>query len=598
MELRVTRKILASELLLFAVIHLTLTPYILTSMQFPSAVVRQYLIATSAILYPLMIVVSSFITTPWECRPIALLNSFLSRQAPPPDDIVQEARICVLNLPVIHTFLFFIRYELATLLACLYLGASGMLPLQDIFLLAVHGTIGMLFFPIFSFFLTERFLFSTRQAIAERTRDVAFDATRVVRISLRIRLVAILLATVTAPLLALGVLMYRRIGTDLGSTLFEFSRDSPVMSHLFTLMFAVTSVTLLLTSIIGVLLATSISGPLRHILTAIRRVEQGNFKARSMLLANDELGVLSQSFDVMARKIETGHHDLEELNRSLESRVAEKTDKLTQALAQLTSSHRDLELANRKLKEVDQLKSDFVSLVSHELRTPLTSIKAFTELIMIKPSMTADKRERLLSIINNEADRLMRLIHDILDLTKIEAGKLSWNITRIDLPELIRTTAANLASLADNKKIAVSLNVPGALPALQGDRDRLMQVITNILSNAIKFTPSGGSISVAVSCDADPPSWITVSVADSGIGIPGTDLEAVFEKFYRSGDVLTNPAEGTGLGLTISKYIVEYHGGRIWAESIPGKGSTFTFMLPIDTAWKIEGDNLTTALDL
>jgi signal transduction histidine kinase len=584
MELRVTNKILSGELLLFGVLHLTLTPYILVSMQFPQPVIVQYLVVTSAVLYPLMIAVSSFIITPWECRPIATLNTYLERQTPPPDGIVQEALIRVLNLPVMHTVSFFIRYELATLLACLYFGVTGVVSLQDNILLAIHGTVGMLFFPVFSFFLTERFLFSTRQAIAERTRDVAIDATRVVRISLRTRLISILLATVTAPLMALGVLMYRRIGMELSSALFEFSPDSPVMSHLFTLMFTVTAITMLLTSLIGYFLATSISNPLGHMVSIIRLLEKGALSARSNLISNDELGVLSVNFDRMAQEIEKSRNDLEDLNRSLEARVTEKTEYLTQALEQLVRSNRDLEFANRKLKELDQLKSDFVSLVSHELRTPLTSIKAFTELIMIKPIMTGEKQRTLLSIINNEADRLIRLIHDILDLTRIETGNLRWNMTRVDLLEIINTTVVNLGSLADKKKLAISLQLPASLPALHGDGDRLMQVVTNILSNAIKFTPEGGSLAIAASYVPERHRHITVSVTDNGIGIPTKDLEVIFEKFRRSGDVLTTATEGTGLGLSISKYIVEYHGGRIWAESTPGKGSTFTFTLPLDKA--------------
>lgn len=597
MELRITNKILSGELLLFGVLHLTLTPYILVSMQFPQPVIVQYLVVTSAVLYPLMIAVSSFFITPWECRPITTLETYLARQTLPPDGIVEEALIRVLNLPVIHTVSFFIRYELATLLACLYFGVTGVLPLQDNILLAIHGTVGMLFFPVFSFFLAERFLFSTRQAIAERTRDVAIDETRVVRISLRTRLIAILLATVTAPLMALGVLMYRRIGTELSSALFEFAPDSPVMSHLFTLMFSVTAITMLLTSIIGYLLATSISNPLGHMVGIMRLLEKGSLSARSNLISNDELGVLSVNFDRMAQEIEKSRNDLEDLNRSLEVRVTEKTEYLTQALEQLMRSNRDLELANRKLKELDQLKSDFVSLVSHELRTPLTSIKAFTELIMIKPIMTDEKRRTLLSIINNEADRLMRLIHDILDLTRIETGNLRWNITPVDFLELINTTVVNLGSLADKKKLAISLHLPSSLPVLHGDGDRIMQVVTNILSNAIKFTPDGGSLSITVSCETALHRQITVSVTDTGIGIPTKDLEVIFEKFRRSGDVLTTPTEGTGLGLAISKHIVEYHGGRIWAVSALGKGSTFTFTLPLDKVWTIEKGDQTDASD-
>jgi signal transduction histidine kinase len=339
--------------------------------------------------------------------------------------------------------------------------------------------------------------------------------------------------------------------------------------------------------------------------SVIRRLEKGDLKARSNLISNDEIGVLSLSFDKMAQEIEKNRVELEDLNRNLEFRVAEKTENLTKAYERLQLSNqnlavanRELELANKKLKELDQLKSDFISVVSHELRTPLTSIKAFTELILIKPRMTAEKRSRFLSIINNETDRLARLINDILDLTKIEAGKLSWHVTQVSLPEVIRTSVTNIQSLADNKSLIMELNMPDPLPRLYGDRDRLVQVITNILSNAIKFTPDGGRISIEASYEEQPRRQIMVHITDTGVGIPHKHLNSIFEKFRRAGDALTNISEGTGLGLAITKQIVEYHGGRIWAESTPGSGSTFSFTLPLDKVWKIEGDHLMTALDL
>jgi len=371
------------------------------------------------------------------------------------------------------------------------------------------------------------------------------------------------------------------------------------------MIFLVTVATLILTSGIGILLATSISNPLGHMVNIIRRLEKGDLGVRSNLISNDEMGVLSQSFDKMALEIEKNRRELEDLNRNLEFRVTEKTETLTKAYERLQLSNqnlavanRELELANRKLKELDQLKSDFISVVSHELRTPLTSIKAFTELIMMKQRMTTEKRGRLLSIINNETDRLARLINDILDLTKIEAGKLSWHISRVSLPEIIHNSVTNIQSLADNKSLAISTRVPDSLPRLYGDRDRLVQVITNILSNAIKFTPYGGTISIDAFTELDHRHQIVVQVADTGVGIPAKDLDIIFEKFRRSGDVLTNNAEGTGLGLAITKQIVEYHGGRIWADSLIGKGSTFSFTLPLDKVWQIEGEQLTTAIDL
>ena len=204
--------------------------------------------------------------------------------------------------------------------------------------------------------------------------------------------------------------------------------------------------------------------------------------------------------------------------------------------------------------------------------------------------MQPEKRNKLLNIINGETDRLSRLINDILDLTKIEAGKLSWHITKVSLDDIIQTSVAGIQSLADNKSILIRVCLPEFLPPFLGDRDRLIQVITNILSNSIKFTPQGGKIDITARHEQAPKSQFVVTVTDTGIGIPPNDLGLIFEKFRRSGDILTNNIQGTGLGLAISRQIVEYHGGAVWAESIQGEGSTFTFTLPLTKEWNIEGE--------
>ena len=605
MQLNVSKKIIYSELVIIAVIFSTLIPYILVSMQFSPDHLLHYLFITIVILSPIGIFSAYYFMDRWECRPIEMLSFYLERRLDPPEDVIAAARIRALNLPLVHAVSVLIRYELVTLFDCLYMGTIGDLPLKENIRLGLYAGIGLAFFPIYSFFLTERLLYPIRQFLAEKTKDIRVDETKVIHINTRTRLVSILLATVTAPLIALGVLVYRRVVTEFGSVLVGFSPAHPVMSQLFNMIFLVTVATLILTSAIGILLATSISNPLGHMVNIIRRLEKGDLGVRSNLISNDEMGVLSQSFDKMALEIEKNRRELEDLNRNLEFRVAEKTETLTKAYERLQLSNqnlavanRELELANRKLKELDQLKSDFISVVSHELRTPLTSIKAFTELIMMKQRMTNEKRGKLLSIINNETDRLARLINDILDLTKIEAGKLSWHIGRISLPEIIHNSVTNIQSLADNKSLDISMRVPETLPRLYGDRDRLVQVITNILSNAIKFTPYGGTISINAYTELNHRHQVVVQIADTGVGIPAKDLEIIFEKFRRSGDVLTNNAEGTGLGLAITKQIVEYHGGRIWADSLIGKGSTFSFTLPLDKVWQIEGEQLTTAMDL
>jgi signal transduction histidine kinase len=604
-QLNVTTKIVYSELVIIAVIYTTFIPYILVSMDFKPIQLFHYMNVTMVILTPLGIASTFYFIDRWECRPIEMLTFYFERRLDPPDDVMAAARLRTLNLPLVHAISVLIRYEIVTLLVCIYMGTLGGLPLKDNIRLGISAAIILSVYPIFSFFLTERFLYPVRQVLAEKTRAVQIDESKVIHINTRTRVLSILLATVIVPLLALGALVYYRVGREFGAMLGSESLVQHALSHLFGLIFVVIIVVLILTAGIGVLLATSIANPLGHMVKVIRELEKGNLHARANLISNDEIGVLSDSVDKMALKLEKNRSELEELNRNLEFRAMEKTENLTKAYERLQASNknlaianRDLEQANRRLTEIDQVKSDFISIVSHELRTPLTSIKAFTELILIKPKMPTEKRNRLLTIINNETDRLARLINDVLDLTKIESGKLSWHVTKISLEDIIQTSVSGIQSLADNKSLVLTASVRRPLPLIFGDRDRLIQVITNILSNAIKFTPQGGKIQITAGQAETPKPQIVVAVSDTGVGIPTGDLNLIFDKFRRSGDVLTNNTEGTGLGLTISRQIVEYHGGTIWAESAPGLGSVFTFTLPLDKSWHLVGQQQSVAARL
>jgi signal transduction histidine kinase len=247
---------------------------------------------------------------------------------------------------------------------------------------------------------------------------------------------------------------------------------------------------------------------------------------------------------------------------------------------ELEHSLTELKRAYGKLEDLDRLKSDFISTVSHELRTPITSIKAFVELILIKPDMKEERKAKLLTIINNETDRLSRLIADLLDLSRIESGVMLWRDQDVIIAEVVRNAVNGIIPLAKAKGIQIQETVEDDLPTIYVDRDRIMQVVMNMLSNAVKFTQPDGRITISTSRSTSP-SEIAVSVADTGPGILHDDLSLIFERFHRSGDVLTNRVEGTGLGLSISREIVEHYGGRIWVVSEAGKGSIFTFSIPL-----------------
>jgi PAS domain S-box-containing protein len=261
--------------------------------------------------------------------------------------------------------------------------------------------------------------------------------------------------------------------------------------------------------------------------------------------------------------------------------VAHDITRRKQAEEGLKRFSEELQEANKRLETVDKLKSDFVSIVSHEIRTPLTSIKAFAELLLLKPAMPPERKTKLLRMVNDESDRLGRLINDLLDLSRMEAGSV-WHYQPVSLRDVIQSSLDGIAPLAQNKGLLVTTALDGSLPAIIGDPDRLLQVVTNLLSNAVKFTPEGGTITVAAHAEEEPRPQIVLTVSDTGEGIPAEDLPHIFEKFHRARADTLKKIDGTGLGLTITHQIVEHHGGSIRVVSTPGVGSAFTVTLPRD----------------
>lgn len=230
-----------------------------------------------------------------------------------------------------------------------------------------------------------------------------------------------------------------------------------------------------------------------------------------------------------------------------------------------------------KLKEVDRLKSEFVSLVSHELRTPLTSIKGSIDLLLagIEGELNQDQTT-FLNIVKNNTERLIRLISDLLDLSKIESGKVVMKLRFFNLAQAVSETVDFIKSLADEKGISISKDLPLDIPEILADEDRIRQALTNLLSNAIKYTREGGKVQIKVEARDKE---IKVSIKDAGIGIAKENIDKIFERFHPVAP-LEMGGKSVGLGLTLTKSIIELHGGKIWVESKLNKGSTFSFTLP------------------
>ncbi|MDD4952544.1 MAG: PAS domain S-box protein [Desulfovibrionaceae bacterium] len=289
--------------------------------------------------------------------------------------------------------------------------------------------------------------------------------------------------------------------------------------------------------------------------------------------------------DITARK--QAEAELASLTQHLEALVESRTE-------DLEKKAKDLADANQRLKEMDQIKTAFLSSVSHELRTPLTSLLGFAKLTgrdfetAFKPLSQGEsglekKAGRILKnllIIENEGERLTRLINDVLDLNKIEAGHIEWHDRPIDLEKVIRQAVRAVSGEFSNRpQVELVVDIEPDLPEIVADPDRLIQVLINLLNNAAKFTPQG---LVRVAALEPRPGVAQVRVEDTGIGIPSASLERIFNKFQQAsqGDTVQDKPKGTGLGLTICREIVDHYNGLIWAESEVGKGSTLIFELP------------------
>jgi Na+/proline symporter/nitrogen-specific signal transduction histidine kinase len=261
------------------------------------------------------------------------------------------------------------------------------------------------------------------------------------------------------------------------------------------------------------------------------------------------------------------------------SQIMKYSRELEQKSRELEAATAELRVANEQLKQLDRMKDDFVSHVSHELRTPLTSIRAFSEILHDNPGLDPLQRTRYLEVVISESERLTRLINDILDLSKIEAGGLAWNLRPLDPRELVEHAVTATRALFEERRATLEVALPGALPQVVGDRDRLLQVLLNLLSNAAKYGAEPGG-RVVLSARVRPHE-VQIDVGDEGPGIALQDRERIFERFRQSGDTPPDRPRGTGLGLAISREIVQRLGGRLWLESEPGRGATFSFTVPV-----------------
>jgi len=325
-----------------------------------------------------------------------------------------------------------------------------------------------------------------------------------------------------------------------------------------------------------VIMTSMVSRPLRELTEMAVALGRGDLDvARRDIDAVGEIRVLARAFQSMAVRLKGFYHKLE---AEVEGRTRE-----------LTKQKEELRRAYEELAKSSRMKSTFLASMSHELRTPLTAIIAFAELMLEEIPGPLNKRqsEYLQGIMNN-GRRLLNIINDILDLAKIEAGRMELKVSTFQIEGLIDEVVRNMMPLAVKKDITVEVSCP-VLPAITADRRKIGQVLTNLVGNAIKFTPPGGRIDIKARYDPCRQR-VVISVKDTGIGIKRELQDVIFDAFFQADSSSTREYKGTGLGLSLAKHFVEMHGGSIWVTSEPGRGSSFSFALPIDLGGEVSTD--------
>jgi len=348
----------------------------------------------------------------------------------------------------------------------------------------------------------------------------------------------------------------------------------------------VASCALVVAGVVLLVASGRISSSIYTVTHGAREIAAGNLNHSIAVHTHDEIQTLGETFNAMTASLresislrEKAAEELAALNRTLEDRVEVRT-------RELSDVNQALNRANQELKELDRMKTNFLHTVSHEFRTPLTSITAFSEILLDETAVQAAPPEvqRFLSIIHTESERLGRLIKNLLDLARIESGRIVWGREEFRIWDVVQSALNGLFPVFVEKEIIVTTDIRCPEARVLGDQDRIQQVITNLLENAVKFSGKGAGL--WLSCREEDAGFesdrrLRVSVRDEGPGIPSGSLTRIFERFHQVDNSETRAAGGTGLGLAISKEIVEHHEGRIWAESEVGRGTTFHFTLPI-----------------
>ena len=294
------------------------------------------------------------------------------------------------------------------------------------------------------------------------------------------------------------------------------------------------------------------------------RIKSGDFGFAIHVGAMDEIGMLTDSFNAMARDLESYRKEIEEWNKELQNRVKVATG--------------ELQYTVNDLKEVDRLRSEFVLIVSHDLRSPLATIQTCLKVVLDGRFGEVDEKQRdMVQRAEKQAKILLTMVEDLLDFSRIRVGRSLQKTEPLQLTEIIQEIVDSMSPRAADKSVTIALDVPSHVSPIYADRSNMERLFNNLISNAVKYNVVGGSITIKAMEDGDT---VSVEISDTGIGIPSSDVARVFDIFHRANNAKSVEGVGSGVGLSIVKQIVEAHGGKIRVQSEEGKGSVFVVSLP------------------
>jgi len=422
---------------------------------------------------------------------------------------------------------------------------------------------------LITFFASERWMRVVVHDLCQQGIPVDFQALPPSRLQTRMVVCFGLIIMLTSVMIAA---LANQRALDIVENL-ESQKEAVASLRSHTLYITLTS--LLLGFLYSRMLASSVASRANGLVMLMKRVQAGDLSQRAQPTSNDEIDVLARQFNRMVEELQLKDRTVRDLNVNLERKVRSRTEEL--ALSQMS-----LQISLEKLRESDRHKTEFFSNVSHELRTPLMMILSPLEQILSRGEEGMSEKSRsLMSVASVNANRLLKLINQLLDFSKLEAGHLTLRQERVDARMLIGRLVEAAAPLAEQRGLTLSADVQPDLPCTVADEEKLDTVITNLVSNALKFTPRGGSIVVRAAVQGtDRERCLRIDVIDSGIGIAPENFGRLFQRFSQIDGSASREFAGTGLGLALVKELVELHGGAIHVDSQPGRGSCFWFTIP------------------